>query len=118
MDLITGLPESKDFNTIFTIYYRLLKYRLYVLVSNKNKGISAKSLAKVLLREVYKYYGLSTLIVFNRGIQFVSAFWKYFYKKLGIKAIYSIAYHPKTNGQIERVNQDIKTKLRVYCNER
>ena len=48
--------------------YKLSKYRLYIPVSNENKGISAKSLTKVLLKEVYRYYGLFTSIVSNRGI--------------------------------------------------
>ena len=118
MDLITGLPKSKDFNAIFTICCRLSKHRLYIPVSDENEGTLARSLAEILLREVYRHHGLPTSIVSNRGTQFVSALWKYLYKRLGIKATYSTAYHPKTDGQTERANQDIETKLRTYYNER
>ena len=73
MDLITTLPELKGYNTIFTIYYRLLKERLYILVTNKNEGTLAKEFADIFLKEVYRYYGLPSLIVLDRGPQFVSA---------------------------------------------
>ena len=73
MDLITTLPESKGYNAIFTIYYRLLKERLYVPVTDENEGTSAKELADIFLKEVYRYYGLPLLIVSDRGPQFVSA---------------------------------------------
>ena len=67
MDLITTLPESKGYNAIFTIYYRLLKERLYIPITNKNEGTSAKELADIFLKEVYRYYGLPSSIVLDRG---------------------------------------------------
>ena len=67
MDLITILPESKKCNAIFIIYYRLLKERLYIPVTNKNEGTLAKELTDIFLKEVYRYYGLPSLIVLDRG---------------------------------------------------
>ena len=67
MDLIITLPELKNYNAIFIIYYRLLKERLYILVTNKNEGTLAKELADIFLKEVYKYYGFPLLIVLDRG---------------------------------------------------
>ena len=117
MDLITGLPKSRKFNAIFTICCRLSKHRLYVPVSDENEGTSAKALAEVLLKEVYRHHGLPLSIVSDRGTQFVSALWKCLCKRLQIQATYSTAYHPETDGQTERANQDVETKLRAYCNE-
>ena len=117
MDLIIGLPKSKGYNAIFTICCRLSKHRLYVPCSDENEGTSAQSLAEIVLREVYRHRGLPTSIVSDRGTQFVSALWKCLCKRLGIRADYSTAFHPETDGQTERANQDIETKLRAYCNE-
>ena len=42
--------------------------------------------------------------------------WKSFCKRLGIKCKLSTAFHPETDGQTERANQDIEKQLRIYCN--
>ena len=117
MDLITGLPKSRGWNVIFTICCRLSKHRLYIPCSDENEGTSAASLAELFLKEVYRHRGLPTSIISDRGTQFVSALWKCLCMRLGIRADYSSAFHPETDGQTERANQDIETKLRAYCNE-
>ena len=38
------------------------------------------------------------------------------YKVLGVQGSPSTAYHPQTDGQTERVNQEIETYLRFYVN--
>ena len=39
-------------------------------------------------------------------------------KLLGIKTASSIAYHPQTDGQTERINQEIEQYLRLFVNQR
>ena len=38
-------------------------------------------------------------------------------KLLGIKVAASTAYHPQTDGQTERVNQEIEQYLRLFVNQ-
>jgi len=40
------------------------------------------------------------------------------YKVLGIKRAMSMAYHPQTDGQTKRINQEIEVFLRHYINYR
>ena len=35
---------------------------------------------------------------------------------LGIETLASTAYHPQTDGQTERVNQELETYIRMFCN--
>jgi len=48
----------------------------------------------------------------------VSRFSRELASLLGIKLTPSTAYHPQTDGQTERVNQEIETYLRVFINHR
>ena len=38
------------------------------------------------------------------------------WKKLNVQQSLSIAFHPQTDGETERVNQEVKQFLRVFCN--
>jgi transposase InsO family protein len=58
-------------------------------------------------------HGLPRTIVSNRGAQFVARFWEQLQESLGTKLIRSLAYHPQTDGQTERVNQILEDMLRA-----
>src|SRR5438105_14432764 len=53
------------------------------------------------------------IIISDRGPQFVARFWEQLQESLGTKLIHSSAYHPQTNGQVERVNQVLEDMLRA-----
>ena len=47
------------------------------------------------------------MILSNRGPQFASKFMEELTRVLGTKRKLSTAYHPQTDGQTERINQEI-----------
>ncbi len=51
------------------------------------------------------------IVISDRGPQFVSKFMKELYQLLNITLNASTAWHPQTDGQTERVNQEIKKYL-------
>ena len=116
MDLITGLPTSRGNDAILTVVDRLSKERHYIPCIAQDEGTSSEEIARILIREVLKLHGLPSTIVSDRGPQFTSAVWKALCTRLGIKSALSTAYHPETDGQTERVQQDAEAKLRAYCN--
>ena len=54
----------------------------------------------------------------DREPQFAVGLTRELNKMLGIETKLSIAYHPETNGQMERTNQELEQYLRVYVNHR
>ena len=116
MDFITGLPESDGFNAICTLICRLSKERHYVPCHWGEGGTSTEETLWILLWNVFRLHGLPFSITSDRGRQFVSTLWKALCERLGIKSNLSTAFHPETDGQSERANQDIKRGLRTYCN--
>ena len=63
-------------------------------------------------------HGLLRKVVSDRGPQFAAAFMKELYRLLGIEAATSTAYHPQTDGQTERVNQELEQYLQLFVGER
>ena len=59
-------------------------------------------------------HGFPKEILSDRDVKFTSNFWKGLFADLGTKLNFSIAYHPQTDGQTERVNQVSEDMLRMY----
>ena len=115
MDFIVGLPPSDGYNAICTIVDRLTKERHYAPCIATDKGTSAEATVDILMRYVFRTHGLPKSIVSDRGSQFISLVWKALCQRLGITISLSTAFHPETDGQTERANQDVERHLRSYC---
>uniref|UniRef100_A0A9J8AV31 Uncharacterized protein n=1 Tax=Cyprinus carpio carpio TaxID=630221 RepID=A0A9J8AV31_CYPCA len=56
-------------------------------------------------------------VVSDRGPQFVSKFWQEFCRLLGATVSLSLGFHPQSNGQSERANQDLERVLRCLVSK-
>ena len=74
-------------------------------------NITSEGIAKIYRDEVWKLHGIPRKILSNRGPQFASKFIEEFTKALGTTRQLSMAYYPQTDGQIERMNQEVRTFL-------
>jgi len=79
---------------------------------------SAEGLAKLFQDHVWKLHGLPESIVSDKGVQFAVGMIKELNYLLGIQMKLSTAYHPQTNRQTERINQELKQYLRVFIDHR
>ena len=86
--------------------------QLKVITTN----ISLEEIAKIYSDKIWKIHGISRKILSDRGPQFASRFMEKLTKALGIKKMLSIAYYPQSDGQTERINQEIGTFLWHYVN--
>ncbi len=106
------LRTAKYFTTIFTVIDRFSKTcRLIPLT----KLPTAFETAEALLQQVYRFYGLPEDIVSDRGPQFTSRVWRAVCQQLSFNVSLSSGYHPESNGQVERLNQELTCFLRSYC---
>ena len=114
MDFVTGLPISEGNTTVLTVVDRFSKMAHFIALS---KLPSAKETAEVMLRHVFRIHGFPRDIVSDRGPQFISRFWKEFCHLLGATVSLSSGYHPQSNGQSERINQELETCLRCLVSQ-
>jgi transposase InsO family protein len=80
------------------------------------KSITAEETSQLILDGIVRFHGLPEEIVFDRGLQFASKFWRRLFELLGVEIRLSSAFHPKTNGQTERTNQTFKQYLHCIVN--
>jgi len=74
--------------------------------------------SRLFLHYVWKLHGLLKRVISDHGPQFIASFTKELYRLLGIRISSSTAWHPQTDGQTERVNQELDQFLRLFINER
>jgi len=75
----------------------------------------AKGVAHLFHKNVFKRFGLYDKIISDQGPQFASKLAKELGRLLDYQVALSTAYHPQTDGQTERLNQELETYLRIYC---
>jgi len=79
---------------------------------------SAEGLARLFRDNVWKLHGLPESIISDRGPQFAAGLMRELNEMLGIKSKLSTAFHPQTDGQTERVNQELEQYLRMFIDHR
>jgi len=79
---------------------------------------SAERLARLFRDNVWKLHGLPESIISDRGPQFVVGLMRELNRMLGIKSKLSTVFHPQTDGQTERVNQELEQYLRMFIDHR
>lgn len=109
VDFVTGLPISEGNTVIITIVDRFSKAVHFIPLP---KLPSATETAHLLILQVFRLHGIPSDIVSDRGPQFTSQVWKAFCQSFGASASLSSGYHPQSNGQTERANQDLESALR------
>jgi len=79
---------------------------------------SAEGLAKLFRDHVWKLHGLPESIILDRRVQFTVGMMRELNNLLEIQTKLSTAYHPQTDGQMKRINQELEQYLRVFINHR
>src|SRR3981189_2001762 len=116
MDFITELPNSKGFDAI-TVFvdHDLTKAAVIVPCST---SITTEGTAKLYQEHVWKWFGLPRKVISDRGTQFTASFTSELCQLLNISQAMSMAYHPQTDGQTERLNQELEQFLHAYTSLR
>ena len=115
VDFITKLPMSKGHDSILVVCDRFSKMSHFVATIAKTM---AEGLVRLFRDYVWKLHRLPESVISDKGPQFAVGLTRELNKMLGIETKLSTAYHPQTDGQTERTNQELEQYLRIYVNHR
>ena len=90
---------------------KLSKFAHFIPVQSTYKTVQ---IADIFMKEIFRLHGIAKTVISDRDVKFTSAFWKTLFTGLGTQIHFSTAYHPQTDGKMERVNQVLEDMLRMY----
>ena len=102
IDCVGPLPRTKSGN----------EYLLTIMCTStrfQNK-VNSQSLIKF-----FTFVGLPKSVQSDQGSNFMSGIFQQVMHELGIKQYRSSAYHPESQGALERFHQTLKNMIRSYC---
>jgi len=114
-DFITKLPIAQGYDSILVVVDQLMKIVYFIPTTEKT---SAEGLARLFRDNVWKLYGLPESIISDRGPQFAAGIIWELNRMLGIESKLLTAFHPQTDRQTERVNQELEQYLRMFIDYR
>lgn len=115
LDVVGPLPLTEDGHKyILTCQDNLSKY----LIAAPMESQTAEEVSDKFIEHVILIYGIPNQILTDQGTNFMSEIFKRVCKLLKIEKMNTTAYHPESNGAIERTHKTLINYLRCFCHEK
>ncbi len=113
LDCVGPLPKSKaGYQYILTLMCATTRFPEAVPLRNLK--------AKTIVKELIKFcstYGLPRVIQTDQGKNFKSKVFEQVLNGISVSHVVSSAYHPQSQGALERFHQTLKSMMRAHCAE-
>jgi len=109
VDLVGPLPASTGFTHLFTIIDRFTRWPEAIPVQDTSTATCVRALLQIWVAR----FGVPFTITSDRGCQFTSSLWSGMTESLGINVSRTTAYHPQSNGLVERFHRHLKAALKA-----
>ena len=105
---VIQFPCSQDGNQYAVVFVDYLtKWSEVFAVTDQ----SAATIAKLLVEEIVSRHGIPAEVLSDRGQAFLSGLMKEVEMLLGFHKVSTTAYHPQTDGMVERFNRTLTAML-------
>jgi hypothetical protein len=118
MDIVGPLPETHNGNRYILV---MSEYTTRYMIGVAIRDQEASTVANAFIMNVVLRYGSPTEILTDQGKSFCSRLMKEICSQLNIKQTRTTAYHPETDGNVERFNRTMGDMLATsltgdHCN--
>lgn len=108
VDVVGPLPPSRGCRYLLTCVDRTTRW----CTASPMPDITAEGTARVFLANWVANFGPPTFIITDQGTQFESRVWQDMLETLGTRRHRTTAYHPCSNGMVERFHRRLKEAFR------
>ena len=108
MEFIDVLPSSEGKDKILVVVNQLTKFAHFMAIK---KTDTAKQIADVFCKNIYKLHGFPKVIISDRDAKFNGKFWRYFFKQVGTSLNIISSYHPQRDGLTKFVNKCLEAYI-------
>ena len=113
IDCVGPLPKTKAGNMyLLTIMCASTRFPEAIPLRNITSKLIIKALTKF-----FTLFGMPKELQSDQGSNFTSGIFQQTMYSLGIKHFTSSAYHPQSQGALERYHQTLKNMIKAYCFE-
>ena len=113
MDVCGPFPKTPDGNRyLLTFMDHLTHYPEAIPI----KHMTAEECARAYATHIIARHGSGSKLISDQGRNFTSVFFRETCKILGIRQIFTTAYHPQANGKLERFHKTLAEGLSHYVN--
>jgi hypothetical protein len=111
LDIVGPLPCTEEGHKyILTCQDNLSKYLIPEPLINQ----TAEEISESIVHRIFLIYGIPNIIVTDQGSNFMSEIFKGVCKLFRIEKLNTVAYHPESNGVLERSHKTLVTYLKSY----
>ena len=101
------MPPSNGFSHLLTVVDRFTRWPVAIPIAD----ISAETVIDALTHGWISVYGVPEVVTTDRGSQFSSQVFSQLLQTWGIRHNMTTAYHPESNGMVERLHRRLKESL-------
>lgn len=113
VDCMGPLPQTKSGNTfLLTVTCASTRFPEVFPLQKITAPVVVKALTKF-----FSLFRLPRVVQTDQGTNFTSRLFSQVLRQLHIKHLCSSAYHPESQGALERFHQTLKSIVRIYCLE-
>ena len=110
---IVMMPDSNGFSYLLTVVDRFTRWPTAIPLQN----IRAETVIDALAHGWIAQFGIPAAITTDRGTQFTSGIWSQLLRSWGIRHNLTTAYHPESNGLVERLHRRLKEALKALSSD-
>jgi hypothetical protein len=93
VDLLSGFPTTKNGYDFIVVFTDRLTKRAYISPCHKSNIV--KDLTTIFMQTVFRYQGMTRVILSDNGSQFVCEFWKQLFLLLETSIRFTSSYNPQ-----------------------